>query len=122
MSVIAAVVTNVLVSADTLPCSAFVAADGAVVCAWRGAASANSAAASTSFFIAELLADDGAADRARPSDGKSSACPQVPRKMRASARNRRHTFCLKGSLRHDPEKWVPVFGKDHAQKWSWRGM
>jgi hypothetical protein len=22
------------------------------------------------------------------------------------------------ALEHDPEKWVPVFGKDHAQTWS----
>src|SRR5262245_29416531 len=24
-------------------------------------------------------------------------------------------------LKHDPEKWVPVFGKDHAQTRSWSG-
>src|SRR5215472_804150 len=24
-------------------------------------------------------------------------------------------FCVKESVQHDPEKWVPVFGKDHAQ-------
>jgi hypothetical protein len=23
---------------------------------------------------------------------------------------------------HDPEKWVPVFGKDHAPTTSWSGM
>jgi hypothetical protein len=23
---------------------------------------------------------------------------------------------------HDPEKWEPVFGKDHAQTESWSGM
>jgi hypothetical protein len=23
---------------------------------------------------------------------------------------------------HDPEKWIPVFGKDHARKRSWIGM
>jgi hypothetical protein len=34
-------------------------------------------------------------------------------------------FCparLKGlyaSLEHDPKKWTPVFGKDHAQTKSW---
>jgi hypothetical protein len=25
-------------------------------------------------------------------------------------------------LEHDPEKWVPVFGKDHAPAISWSGM
>jgi hypothetical protein len=25
-------------------------------------------------------------------------------------------------LEHDPEKWIPVFGKDHAQTKSWSGM
>jgi hypothetical protein len=25
-------------------------------------------------------------------------------------------------LQHDPEKWVPVFGKDHAPPISWSGM
>jgi hypothetical protein len=25
-------------------------------------------------------------------------------------------------LEHDPEKWVPVFRKDHAQTKSWSGM
>ena len=25
------------------------------------------------------------------------------------------------TLRHDPEKWVPVFGPDHAQKSNGRG-
>jgi hypothetical protein len=25
-------------------------------------------------------------------------------------------------LGHDPEKWVPVFGKDHAPTISWSGM
>ena len=25
-------------------------------------------------------------------------------------------------LMHDPEKWDPVFGKDHAQTNGWRGM
>src|SRR5437879_4977942 len=27
-----------------------------------------------------------------------------------------------GSLEHDPEKWIPVFGKDHAQSESWSRM
>src|SRR4051794_39449931 len=26
------------------------------------------------------------------------------------------------ALEHDPEKWIPVFGKDHAQRRSWSGM
>jgi hypothetical protein len=26
------------------------------------------------------------------------------------------------ALRHDPEKWIPVFGKDHAQTRSWSAM
>jgi hypothetical protein len=26
------------------------------------------------------------------------------------------------NLEHDPEKWTPVFGKDHAQTISWSGM
>jgi hypothetical protein len=25
-------------------------------------------------------------------------------------------------LEHDPEKWISVFGKDHAQTNSWTGM
>jgi hypothetical protein len=25
-------------------------------------------------------------------------------------------------LEHDPEKWVPVFRKDHAQTKRWRAM
>jgi hypothetical protein len=25
-------------------------------------------------------------------------------------------------LQHDPEKWVPVFRKDHAQTKRWSGM
>jgi hypothetical protein len=25
-------------------------------------------------------------------------------------------------LEHDPEKWIPVFGKDHAPPISWSGM
>jgi hypothetical protein len=25
-------------------------------------------------------------------------------------------------LKHDPEKWEPVFGKDHAQTTNWGGM
>jgi hypothetical protein len=25
-------------------------------------------------------------------------------------------------LKHDPEKWIPVFGKDHAQTTSESGM
>jgi hypothetical protein len=25
-------------------------------------------------------------------------------------------------LEHDPEKWGPVFGKDHAQTKGWSGM
>jgi hypothetical protein len=25
-------------------------------------------------------------------------------------------------LEHDPEKWVPVFGKEHALAISWSGM
>jgi hypothetical protein len=25
-------------------------------------------------------------------------------------------------LEHDPEKWVPVFGKDHAPPKTWSGM
>jgi hypothetical protein len=24
-------------------------------------------------------------------------------------------FCRGAKLEHDPEKWLPVFGKDHAQ-------
>ena len=27
-----------------------------------------------------------------------------------------------GALKHDPEKWVPVFGKDHAPPINWSGM
>jgi hypothetical protein len=27
-----------------------------------------------------------------------------------------------GRLEHDPEKWEPAFGKDHAPTISWRGM
>jgi hypothetical protein len=26
------------------------------------------------------------------------------------------------ALKHDPEKWIPVFGKDHAQTSIWSGM
>jgi hypothetical protein len=26
------------------------------------------------------------------------------------------------ALAHDPEKWVPVFGKDHAPTIGWSGM
>src|SRR6266568_3704907 len=26
------------------------------------------------------------------------------------------------SLEHDPEKWIPVFGEDHAPTISWSGM
>jgi hypothetical protein len=26
------------------------------------------------------------------------------------------------ALAHDPEKWTPVFGKDHAPAISWSGM
>jgi hypothetical protein len=25
-------------------------------------------------------------------------------------------------LKHDPEKWIPVFGKDHASSRSWSEM
>jgi hypothetical protein len=25
-------------------------------------------------------------------------------------------------IEHDPEKWKPVFGKDHAQTKGWSGM
>jgi hypothetical protein len=25
-------------------------------------------------------------------------------------------------VEHDPEKWEPVFGKDHAQTKGWSGM
>jgi hypothetical protein len=31
----------------------------------------------------------------------------------------RKTICVP---EHDPEKWVPVFRKDHAQKMSWSAM
>ena len=27
-----------------------------------------------------------------------------------------------GRLKHDPEKWIPVFGKDHAPTKGWSGM
>jgi hypothetical protein len=27
-----------------------------------------------------------------------------------------------GFLEHDPEKWIPVFRKDHAQTISWSAM
>src|SRR5215211_2283621 len=26
------------------------------------------------------------------------------------------------ALEHDPEKWIPVFGKDHAPTITWSGM
>jgi hypothetical protein len=29
---------------------------------------------------------------------------------------------VSSTLRHDPEKWEPLFGKDHAQTRSWFGM
>src|SRR6266436_398129 len=31
-------------------------------------------------------------------------------------------FGVHGGLEHDPEKWEPVFGKDHAPTISWSGM
>jgi hypothetical protein len=38
----------------------------------------------------------------------------------------REAFCGRSArarrLEHDPEKWKPVFGKDHAQTKSWSGM
>jgi hypothetical protein len=32
-------------------------------------------------------------------------------------------MCLfRSVLEHDPEKWIPVFGKDHAPPIAWSGM
>jgi hypothetical protein len=36
----------------------------------------------------------------------------------AEARRRRMSI----RLEHDPEKWAPVFGQDHAPPISWSGM
>jgi hypothetical protein len=33
-----------------------------------------------------------------------------------------NAFGKPGALEHDPEKWTPVFGKDHAPTISWSGM
>jgi hypothetical protein len=38
-------------------------------------------------------------------------CVQVPRRAIVV-----ENFRLPDYLKHDPEKWTPVFGKDHAQK------
>jgi hypothetical protein len=44
-----------------------------------------------------------AADRTGTDDGYFSAHPVLP-------------LLRGGKLKHDPEKWTPVFGTDHAQK------
>jgi hypothetical protein len=33
----------------------------------------------------------------------------------------RERFNERRDLAHDPEKWIPVFGKDHAQTKNWSG-
>src|SRR5258708_5929690 len=33
-----------------------------------------------------------------------------------------HALGTREGLQHDPEKWEPVFGKDHAPTISWSGM
>ena len=54
----------------------------------------------------------GRAGRARHRDGDSRQCG-------AKHRGPRHRLLLAtthATIEHDPEKWIPVFGKDHAQR------
>jgi hypothetical protein len=34
----------------------------------------------------------------------------------------RRASAAQPALEHDPEKWIPVFGKDHAPTISWSAM
>ena len=46
----------------------------------------------------------------------------VPRHGRPVEARTRPLARQRGRQEHDPEKWIPVFGKDHAQPKGWSGM
>jgi len=67
--------------------------------------------------VLQSLSRAAACARCRPRHRRPRAGPQTPVHPRSGGARRRGTeiAARRNAIEHDPEKWLPVFGKDHAQ-------